>query len=640
MPADLFGIGVSGLLATRRALSTVGHNIANVNTPGYSRQRTDLDTRTPQPEGKSFVGAGVEVTNIGRLFDGFISGQLRAATTNVSQTRVLHQLASQVDNLLADPKSGLAGPLQDFFAAVQRVAEDPSSSAVRQVLLGAGRGLAGRFQALDARLSELDAGVNEHLASTLAEVNALASALAEVNRDIVRAGGQTAGGSPNDLLDQRDELVRQIAERVSVRVTEQSDGSVTVAVGNGQSLVVGTRASELRMVDDVFDPTRQQVGYVLGGNVVPISQFLSGGTIGGLLDFRSEVLDAARNGLGQVAIGLAETFNAQHGLGMDLDGGLGADFFADLASASPAVLVSVQNTGSAQVDADITDVSALTTSDYRLDRTGATYTVTRLSDGNVTTLAAFPLAPETIDGLTLTLTAGAVADGDSFLIRPTRAGARDFDMLVNDTRAIAAAAPIRTAASLANIGSARISEGRVDPPPPPNPNVLQPVTLTFTSPTTFDVSGTGTGNPTGLTYVAGAPISFNGWSVEISGAPAAGDSFDIRSNAGGVGDNRNALALAGLQSTPVLNGGTANYAEGYGVIVTDVGTRTRQTEIEQSAQEALLDQATAARESVSGVNLDEEAADLLRFQQAYQASARVVSIADQVFQTLLRAVGG
>ncbi len=637
MAADLFGIGVSGLLASRRALSTVGHNIANVNTEGYSRQRVDLDTRAPRREGVYFVGSGVEIANVRRLFDGFVTGQLRAASANVGQTRILYQFASQVDNLLADPQVGLAAPLQDFFAGVQRVAEDPSSSAARQVLLSAGQSLAGRFRTLDARLAELDTGVNEGLASAVAEVNAFASAIAEVNESI----SLVQGGSPNDLLDRRDQLVRQLAERVAVRVTEQSDGSITVAVGNGQTLVTGPRADQLRIMDDAFDLTRKQVGQVLpNGNVVPISDLLSGGTIGGLLAFRSQVLDPARNGLGRVAVGLAETFNAQHRLGMDLNGGLGGNFFVDLPAASPAVLAQVQNTGTGQVTATVTDVSAVTTSDYRLDRNGATYTLTRLSDGSVTTLATFPGAAETIDGITLTLASGALASGDSFLIRPTRAGAGDFAMLVNDTRAVAAAAPIRTAARLANTGTGSINEGRVNSPPPPNANLLQSVTLTFTSATTFDVSGTGTGNPTGLAYVAGAPITFNGWTVEVSGAPVVGDTFDVVSNAGGVGDNRNALALGGLQSTPTLNAGSMTYGDGYGAVVTEVGTRTRQTEIEHSTQEALLDQATAARDSVSGVNLDEEAADLLRFQQVYQASARVVAIADEVFQTLLRAVGG
>jgi flagellar hook-associated protein 1 FlgK len=641
---SLFNVGISGLLASQRALTTVGHNVANVNTPGYSRQRVELDTRPPQLTGGSYIGKGVTVEDIRRSYDGFLTSQVRIGTSNVGENRAFNALAAQVDNLVADPATGLTPALQSFFDAVQALADDPSSVAARQVVLSEGETLVERFHTLDQRLADLRQGQAQRLRDAVDEVNSLASAIADVNYDIQLAVGQGSGSQPNDLLDQRDELLRQMSDLVGIDVLEQGDGTINVFVGTGQALVVGTRTQQLSVVNSSFDPSQLEVAYDTGAGPVEISGLIRGGELAGLLQFRDQLLDPTQNALGRVAVGLAVTFNDQHQLGADLNGNLGQAFFSGIDATSPVVFAGAANTGAppAVINATVTDANALDTSDYGLERTAAGYSLTRLSDGQTTALPGFAGgAPASVqlDGFTLNWVSDNIAVGDSFLIQPTRFAAREFGLQLAHVEEIAAAAPIRTAAGLGNTGTGGVSAGTVNGPPPPDPNLLQPVTITFTAAGTFDVTGVGTGNPVGVPYTPGADISYNGWTIQITGNPAVGDSFTVQPNTAGVGDNRNGLQLAELQNSRTLVGGKATYEEAYGQMVTDVGSKTRQSEINLSAQEVMLEQSMASRDSVSGVNLDEEAADLIRFQQAYQASAQVIGAADAVFQALLDAVG-
>jgi flagellar hook-associated protein 1 FlgK len=404
---------------------------------------------------------------------------------------------------------------------------------------------------------------------------------------------------------------------------------LNVFIGNGQSLVVGQQAMQLAAVPALDDPQRMEVGYVLGGATGRLDEsVLQSGSLGGLLAFRTDSLDAAQNALGRVAVGLAQSFNDQHRLGQDLNGALGGNFFSVPA---PAVTAKTGNTGTLAVSAAVSSIAGLTTSDYRLAWTGTNYTLTRLSDNTVTTYATLP---QTVDGITIS-GAGAPAAGDSFLIRPTRAAARGFALALDDPAAVAAAAPMRTGAGSANTGSGTISAGAVNPPAPPNANLQQAVTITFTGASTFNVTGTGTGNPIGVAYVPGAGITYNGWTIQISGAPAAGDTFTVSANSGGISDARNAQLLADLQTRATLAGGTAGYQGAYSQLVSAVGNQTRESEVNAQAQEQLVTESKQAQQSFSGVNLDEEAANLLRYQQAYQAAGKMLQIATSLFQTVL-----
>jgi flagellar hook-associated protein 1 FlgK len=507
-------------------------------------------------------------------------------------------------------------------------------------MLSAAQALAARFQSLDQRLSEIREGTNQQITVQIGQINAYSSQLADINQRVILA--QIVGGSqpPNDLLDQRDQMVTELNKLVRVSTITQGDGSFSVFMGNGQPLVVGTQAYQLQAVQAPDDPERTTVAIVgVGGTalILPEAQ-VSGGSLGGLIGFRSQALDAAQNALGRIALTLGQNFNDQNKLGQDLTGALGQSLFT---VSTPTVRSSSLNTGTGVATAgiDTSTIDRLTGSDYRLVfNGGVNYTLTRLSDNAVLVNGA-PL-PASIDGMAIAV-GGVPVAGDSFLIQPTRRGARDIAVAVSDPRLIAAAAPIRTATALANTGTASISSGTVNAPPPTNANLQQTVTITFTGAATFNVTGIGAGLPAlGVAYTSGANITYNGWTTQISGNPTAGDVFTVSANAGGVADNRNAMLMGALQTKATMIGSstsspTASYQSAYSQIVGSVGSKTNEVQAIAAAQQGLLDHATQALQSTSGVNLDEEAANLLRYQQAYQASAKVLEIASKVFDEIL-----
>ncbi len=766
----LLNTGITALLANQRALSVTAQNIANVNTEGYSRQRVDFSSRAPQPLGEGFIGRGVYVSGIERVYDEFITQQIRTNTAGYTQAQEFYALASQVDNLLADPQAGLLPALSNFFDALQSLADDPSSNAARQVLLSEAASLEDRFKFLDQRLRSQQESVNAGLRNLVQEVNSITAALANLNRDINLALANGTG-PPNDLLDQRDALITKLSEYVAVTTVPQDDGSLNVFVGNGQAVVAGTESRPLGTIPNAFDPERLEVAYTVAVEPVTISDQLTGGRLGALLEFRSQVLEPARNSLGLIAVGLTSMINAQHRLGMDLNGDLGEDFFVpidtDTTSSIAQALASRNNDGNAQILVTFADASQAMPSDYRLERNGDRYTLTRLSDGTTTLLQDFPSGTEVVDGLSLTLTAGTMADGDSFLIRPLRNGARAFALAIADPAKVAAAVPVRTRTDLANTGDGSIDGGvlvdrdvyvpgsytvytgkttaaradgglsagvftevvgtdnalqyqllingtvvytqnegdapladldalaaainddaattgvrayvdggagrlmlvndpatslpvtvterLVDLNDPPLPldagdafsgyfganltGAASSSTLDFDAEADAYLVQDGGGNTvTSGDYNPGTQIVFNGIGVILDGSPNSGDRFTVEPNTGGVGDNRNVLALAALQTQLALEGGSATLEQSYSRFVVSVGTLTRQAAINSEAQDGLLSQAIQAREAKSGVNLDEEAANMLRYQQAYAAAARVIAAADDMFQSLLDVV--
>lgn len=636
MGSSVFNIGVSGLAAAQAGLLTTGHNISNASTPGFNRQQIVQSTNTPQFTGAGYFGQGTNVTTVQRVYNQFLASQTLSAQTRLSELNAYADQIRQVDGLLADPSAGLSTALNDFFRGVHEVAANPASIPARQSMLSMAQALVGRFQSVDGRLNEIRDGVDTQLASTVADINSYTTQIAALNQRIILAQAAGPGQPANDLLDQRDQLIAQLNQQVRVTTLTESDGSLSVFVGNGQAVVVGAQSYGLATMQSGEDASRMTVGITLasGGTAALPEAMLTGGTLGGLLAFRRESLDTAQNALGRIALGLAETFNAQHRLGQDLTGALGGNFFT---APAPQVITpnNPPNGGTAAIGVAVASAANLTTSDYRLTANGGgNYTLVRLSDS--TTVFSATALPQTVDGLTISLASGAANAGDSFLIQPTRAAAHDIAVALTDARSIAAAAPIRTAASNGNSGTGAIGAGSVNAPPPVNANLTQTVTITFNNPpTTFDVAGTGTGNPAGVAYTAGGSISYNGWTVQIGGTPAAGDVFTISANSAGVADNRNALLLAGLQTGKTLAGGTASYQSAYAQIVSDVGNKTREIQVTATAQESVVKQAEEAQQSLSGVNLDEEAANLLRYQQAYQASGKMIEIADKLFNTLL-----
>lgn len=633
---NILGTGVSGLNAAQSNLLTTSHNITNADTPGYTRQEVIQRTNVPLSSGAGFIGRGVNVTTVQRIHNQFLTTQLLQVQTQSSQLEAHYTQIKQIDNLLADPVSGLSPALQDFFSGVNDVAANPSSVPSRQAMISSAQALAARFHSLDQRLSEMHDGANTEIRSSISEINSLAKQIAELNHNIVMAEGASGGHSANDMLDQRDELINQLSKLVNTDVVKQRDGTLNIFIGSGQALVVGTQSMSLKAMVSPDNPQETTIGLVNGNKTVLLPEnLIQGGSLGGILDFRNDSLNEAQNALGRIALGLAQTFNDQHRLGLDLNGILGTDFFS---VSTPQVFSTAGNAPTSSITAGISDVGALTTSDYQFSFDGTNYTLTRLSDNNSVSTGVAPSSgsPLIMDGISIS--AATINANERFLIQPTVNGAKNIGVNITDTAKIAAAAPVRTEAALTNTGSATINQGSINPQPI-DPDLQQPVTITFHTPYDgqFDVTGTGVGLPANnQTYTEGADISFNGWTIQINGTPAAGDVFTIEPNNNGIADNRNALLLGGLQTQNTLIGGTASFQATYGQMVSLIGNKTRELEVTSKAQSNLVTQTERSIEAISGVNLDEEAANLLRYQHAFQASSKVIEISSSLFESILR----
>jgi flagellar hook-associated protein 1 FlgK len=503
-------------------------------------------------------------------------------------------------------------------------------------MLSNAEALVSRFQSMDQHMSQIREGVNTQITSTITEINSLADQVAEINHQIILAEGAAGGQSANDMLDQRDEMINQLSKLINTDTVRQSDGSVNVYIGNGQALVVGSQTLSLKAIVSPDNPDNLTIGLMSGGNTIQLPENqITGGALGGILSFRTVSLDSAQNALGRIAITLAQTFNEQHQSGMDLNGEMGEDFFT---VPSPNVVSASTNDSSSNITVGISDFGALTSSDYRFSYDGTNYTLTRLSDNDsISTLVApSGTTPLTLDGVSVTGT--SILANERFLIQPTINGAKNIEVNIKDTTKIAAAGPNRTNAALSNTGTGTISAGTVNPLPL-DPNLQQPLTITFHAPYDgqFDVTGTGTGLPaTNQVYTAGTDISFNGYTFQIDGSPAAGDIFTITPNSSGSADNRNVLLLGALQTANTLENGSATFQSAYGQLVSQIGNKTRELEVTSKAQANLLAQTERSIQSISGVNLDEEAANLMRFQQAFQASSKVIEISNTLFDSILR----
>ncbi len=630
--SDIFQISVSALQAFQAAINTTSNNIANANTPGYDVESANLTEAVPQSNGTATVGAGVEVSGISRAFSQAATNQLNTSQSTLASLNAVQNYTTQIDNDFGTNLGGLSTAIQSFYNAASTVANDPSSTASRQALLSSAQTLASSFQSAGSQLNGLNTDVNSRITSDVQQINTISSTIANLNQQIESSTAQAGGQVPNELLDQRDQQISNLSQLVGVTTTTQADGAVNVFIGNGQPLVLEDEAQSLTTIPNQFNASQLEIGSSTAAG--SISSQITSGDLGGLLQARSQVINPALSKLGQIATTLSQTVNAQQAQGLDANGNLGTAIFS---VGAPTATASSANTDatSATVSINTDGLGNLSADNYVLAYRNGAYTLTdQTTGGNVAFTAGGTAAAPTLtaNGVTITLS-GTPAAGDEFLIQPTTNAASTFSTVTTDPAKIAAAGALKAAAAGTNTGSGAISGTTVLDAAAPN--LLTPATIAFTSPTTYTING----GPA-QTLGTNGTIAANGWQVQITGTPAAGDSFTVKSNAGAVGDNSNALALAAGQSTGVLSGGTVSVTGAASALVTDLGSQAQQINTAQTAQTAINTQASNAVQSVSGVNLDEEAANLLKWQNAYQAAAQALTIGESLFTTLIDSVNG
>jgi flagellar hook-associated protein 1 FlgK len=630
--ADLLSTSVSGLIAFENALRVTSNNVANVSTPGYSVESPDFTAEPGESTGIGYFGTGVQISNVTRSYSELLATQMRTSQSSYSSFNSYATTAAQVDNLLSATTTGLSAQLQGFSNSLQTLANSPTLAASGTAVLSAAQSLTQSVQGYATQLSSIDQNVEGQITSNVQEINTLASNIATVNNQIAQTSG--SGQSPNSLLDQRDQLINQLSQYVSVNTATQSDGTLDVFVGNGQSLVTGGTAQTLTTIPNQYNPTQFDVGLTtVGASAAPldITGAISGGSLGGLIAVRSQVIDPTLNSLGQISVGIANIVNQQQAAGLTQSGTQGQPLFA---VGGVQVSPSSNNTGTAQVTATRTNLSALTPDNYTLTDNGGTW---QLHDD--TTQQTIPMGgtgtasdPFTAAGVSIVVN-GTANSGDSYLVEPTATAAAGFSVLLTSPTQIAAAAAVRTAATGANTGTGTIAAATVSNPN--NANLLTATSITFTSPTTYQISG----DPTTYSYTPGAAISSaNGWTTSISGTPATGDTFTVGSNAGNVGDNTNLFAMIDGLNASALNGGSTSLIGATSSLLSQVGAQTQQAQANASAQQAVNSSATDAVNNLSGVNLDEEAANMVKYQQAYQACAQMIQASTTMFNTLLSAI--
>ncbi|MGM0774931.1 MAG: flagellar hook-associated protein FlgK, partial [Pseudomonadota bacterium] len=664
--AGLINTGLTGILGHQTALNTTGNNITNANTPGYSRQEVQFETQAAQRTGAGSVGTGVNVTDIRRMANEFLTQQVREDSTLFGEQETLDSELSRLDNLLGGESTGLSNALNNFFASLQNAAEDPASLPQRQLVLSEAQQVVNRFEALNQEFIQQRESVKSQMQQGAKDANTLLKSIAELNNAISESPGLAQGREPNELLDKRDEKLRELSELVNIRVTQAEGSQVNVSLRNGQSLVVGSEASRLGTREDSEDPTSLEFTLTSGGRTLNVDEQINGGKLGGLRRFESEGLQPAFDELGRVAIALSDTVNHQHEIGMDLEGDLGGPFFSDINSeaAQRGRVVANADNGAprnAQLAVEIIDSSELPAGSWSLQfgGDGRNFELVDRATGEVVNQGRLPDPVQSeisMPGFNIRVEGGTFNAGDKFLIQPTRQAAANIDLKVDREEDLAFASPVRAEGTDGNTGDAAIDQGKMLNVRDPFTNSLlgnfrqegeldPPLDIRFREDgdkLVYDVfdANAAPGDPPLIEGNAGASPPVNvyepgvsnklftedprsqdyfGFQFEISGNPRPGDSFGINYNTNGVSDNRNAEFMAALGTKNTLNNGSQSFSEGYAGLVEDIGVKTRQSQLDKDAGKTLLEQSTNQRESVSGVNLDEEAGRLIQYQAAYNA---------------------
>lgn len=642
---SILSIAYSGLNAFQRALDVTGNNIANATTRGYSRQSIQFTPSVSHKYAGSYMGTGVSVASIYRNADQFASMQVRNTLSVKSQYDTFYQQAIQVDKLLSQDGTSISGSLQSFFDSLGQLNNAPDSSATRGIALKQSQLLVDQFNALQTRLDEYQNNSTAQISEAVNQINQLTKDIADVNKQLM------ANANAPELLDQRDELIKQLSSFVDVSVVNQGDGTVNVAMGTGDMLVAGTEQRSLSVSGAASNSLGTKVFISNGVGQIDISSKLNSGMLGGLMDYERDIIGQSSQLIGQMAIGLSQKFNAQHQLGMDMNNQIGKQFFTDYNSVAQQLnrsISSSSNSGTGVLSVSISDISQTKLSDYDLVVTDTTTNQVRLTnktDGTSTTLnwsntpPAPPAGQLVVDGMTITVdNMSNLANNDHFTLTPTRGAARDLALQIKDSREIALASPVKTDASINNTGAGRIALGTVFN----TSSVDKQYRIDFISDTQYNLVNVTDSTVTGpMAFTPNAdntiqiPDALNpSYSLVLSGIPKSGDQFTSDFNMGGTGDNRNGLSLAGLQQNKMFAGGTEGLSDRYSNLLSQVGSFTNQAKIRGDSADVLHKQALDFQASKSEVNLDEEAGNLLKFKQAYEAAGKLMEVSSQMMSVV------
>ncbi|ROM93333.1 flagellar hook-associated protein FlgK [Pseudomonas brassicacearum] len=682
---SLLNIGMSGLNAASSSLAVTGNNIANVDTAGYSRQQTVQTSKSSIQYGNNvFIGTGTTLADVRRVYSSYLDTQLQTSTSLNGQASSYLGQVTPVDTLLSDSNTGLSGSLQKFFTSLQAVATTPSDDASRQSVMTNAKALSDRFNSISKQLSDQNTGINSNLSDMASQVNKLASSIAQYNQQISQTAGSNTSNSsgPSDLLDKRNEAVRQLSDLVGAQVVERGT-NYDVYIGSGQPLVMGSTTNTLETVPGKTDPTQSTLQLNRGSSVIDITSVVTTGQMGGLLSYRSEVLNPAMNELGRVALVVADQMNQQQAQGIDRNGNFGSAIFSNINSATlisqRSIAQAGNSAGSGNLNVTINDTGKLTTNDYQVTFSSATnYSVTRSDGTNMGAFSTTTTPAPVIDGFSMTLNGGAMSAGDTFKVTPTRSGASDIQTVITDPKTLAAAAPLSGVASANNKGtySQPTLTSTLDIYNPAANADLQtglqystPVKVVFDPAAAgtqgyklYDAKGVsmGTGSivpgqsntlnlQVNMVDGTGAPI-LDGAGVQktfsiqttVSGSPASGESFSISLTGANSSDNRNGTALVGLQSKQTVETGSASkgvsISDAYGKLISNVGAQAAQAKSDGDAASVILTGAKSARDALSGVNLDEESGNLVKYQQYYTASSQIIKAAQETFSTLINSL--
>jgi flagellar hook-associated protein FlgK len=663
MSSDLLSIGASGVLAQQKLLWTTGNNITNVNTQGYTRQSTVLYTNT--------TGLGVGMSDTSRVLDLYAQREVWKDTSTNSYYQQTYQQMYQTDQYLSSSSYSVNTAMSDYFSALDTANSSANSTSGRESLMSNVTALTDRFTTLSSQLSSQNKTINSSIESGVKEINNLLSGIDTLNQQVIKA--DSSDSTTLNLIDQRDELIRQLAEKMDIRTVPQSNGSTLVNLASGESLVLSSGAASLSVASGNPDIQETQLQLQIGTSKASISSDV-GGDLGGYFAAR-DALGPVQRELGQLSVALADAMNSQNSLGMTLNNEVGGDIFT-LPTSDGLANANNTGTGSISVSFMAGEGSNVTPNDFEVRFTSASdFDVYMLDENGKASLVDSGTTPPTqfqmADyGIQLDF-GGTPASGDKFTLQPTKNAASGLKVAITDTDDFALAAPVVGSASSSNYGSATIALSGVYNTG--TGSLINSSSLDTTAPQSVVIDSSGNyevydGNsPANLIGVApastkgqdlmanlqnplGGPLVYSdvkttpGYDFDISGSVTSGDQFTISFNTDGFTDNYNGLALADLGNQDLVRKGSSSstdnkqsFSQAYSSMVSGLGSTVSSLKSKSEAADAKLTQSSDAFTSVSGVSMDEEASNLIRFQQSYAASAQVITTAKEVFDTLLSA---